>query len=507
MKLFPIRDILFILLTILLILAVVITAYFSPFDKSTPKASQVPVHRTGQAQVPTVVPTPVLSPTLPAVATTLTVAGKQWGLSTCYIGAVEGSSNFNIADLQDLGINVYHIYGSMDRWEAKDDNSAYGLPTIAQIKANPDVIDWSTWDAAMTDPPGGSDYWWIGAAPAWQGNARTLFSELQANGIRIILDLRNRDDHNRPSWAPDPPATAADWNEWWEHVFALVYWLNVRNHYNVNDFEVQNEPDLSSQGWHGTLAQYEQLVQYTNDAIHYVYSTYLPGHTYHLYGPNSTGNSQWPDFLMKQGIIDSVSIHNYLADTNVYIKRVHAWMDANGYANAPLWLSEWGSYTKNKYVSASFGITMLNNLIRQSTPGNSYIYGSTVFALYDYAVNAVGLISFNGERRVDYYALRLGIRALQGCRPTYQTTIHAKNAVAITTRNKDGSYSLLVTNSSIQQPYTIDANLSAFVRNGSGTIQRFDVQHLDTTDGYVTIVNGHTFLTVPPGGALLLTFS
>src|SRR5690349_5035 len=51
---------------------------------------------------------PPVQLTLPA---TLNVASKQWGMSTCYIGAVEGSSRFNIADLQDLGINTYKIYG------------------------------------------------------------------------------------------------------------------------------------------------------------------------------------------------------------------------------------------------------------------------------------------------------------------------------------------------------------------------------------------------------------
>src|SRR5690349_15233330 len=63
-------------------------------------------------------------------AATITVNGTQWRYSTCYIGAVEGSSRFNIADLQDLGINTYHLYGGMSRWEAQDDDGIYGSPTI-----------------------------------------------------------------------------------------------------------------------------------------------------------------------------------------------------------------------------------------------------------------------------------------------------------------------------------------------------------------------------------------
>ena len=184
------------------------------------------------------------------------VNNVQWGQSTCYIGAVEGSSGFNITDLKDLGINTYHIYGGMPRWETQDDSSIYGSPSIAQIKANPDVINWSRWDSIMTNPPDGSDYWWTNTDSLWSGNARSLFSSLKAANIRPIVTLRNRDNQQNPSWAPNPPKTQADWNEWWEHVFATVYWLNVRNNYDVNDFEIANEPNLPSQGWTGTQSQY-----------------------------------------------------------------------------------------------------------------------------------------------------------------------------------------------------------------------------------------------------------
>ena len=499
----PLRDIIFIALTILLLL-IIIFAALHPFS-----APPSPSHSGVAASMTTAphIPDPTASPTLPALATTLDVSGTQWGRSTCYIGAVEGSSNFNIADLQDLGINAYHIYGGMARWEAKDDSKVYGAPTIAQIQANPNVINWDIWDKAMTDPPGGSDYSWVNASPAWHGNARTLFSELQAAGVRVLLDLRNRDDQNQPSWAPDPPTTTADWNEWWEHVFALVYWLNVRNHYNINDFEVLNEPDLYSQGWHGTLEQYEQFVQYTSNAIGYVYKTYLPDHTYHLYGPDSLGRSTWPDSLMKQGIIDSVDIHNYAINIARYVEQVHGWMKADGYANAPLWLGEWGTYTENAYDLPAIGIRVLNNLIRGSSPGDDYIYGSTIFTLYDYATKRLGLINAKDEQRLDYYAFRLGIRALQGCRPTYQSVVSNKDLLALTTRNKDSSYSLLITNQSQRQSYTIDAKLSAFISSGYGTLQRFDAQNRDTTAGSVQIANGHTTLTLPPDGALLLTFT
>src|SRR5689334_19826919 len=86
--------------------------------------------------------------TVRAASATITVAASQWGTSTCYIGATEGNVRFNIADLQDAGINTYRIYGGMQRWEQQDDDGVFGSPSIAEIKANVNVINWAWWDTA-----------------------------------------------------------------------------------------------------------------------------------------------------------------------------------------------------------------------------------------------------------------------------------------------------------------------------------------------------------------------
>src|SRR6266699_5179619 len=208
---------LLILLSVILIVIIILTAI--PFIRRE-WASFVPGKLTSDStRTPSQTLTMATSPNM------ITVNGQQWGNSTCYIGATEGSSRFNIADLEDLGINTYHIYGGMSRWEAQDDSSVYGSPTIAQIKANPNAINWKQWDTVMTNPTGGSDYSWE-PTPRWQGNARTLFSELNAAHIRIVLTLRNRDDQHNPSWSPDTLRTTTDWTEWWEPVFATIYWLD-----------------------------------------------------------------------------------------------------------------------------------------------------------------------------------------------------------------------------------------------------------------------------------------
>ncbi len=442
------------------------------------------------------------------IASTITVSGTQWGKSTCYIGAVEGSTRFNIADMKDLGINSYHIYGGMPRWETQDDSPVYGSPTIDQIKANPNVINWAYWDNVMTNPHEGSDYWSSNPPPLWQGNARTIFSTLKAAGIRVLLTIRNRDTDTHPVWAPNPPVKQADWNEWWEHVFATVYWLNVRNNYNVNDFEIHNEANLHDHGWGGTEQQYFELARVMHDAIDYVYKKYLPGRTYHIFGPGANTDSIWTSDMLQQApdTFDTLSIHDYAGSYfSQVVERAHYFQYLAGRNTYPLWVSEWGSYYwTDKYISIPKGIEMINDLISGSQPGYDYVYGSQVFSLYDYGTTPFGLISADGTRRADYYAVRMGIRALQGCRPTYQSRSDNPSLLAITTNDTQGNIYLLVTNSNDTQAAAVNADLSALRNGGHGTIWQFDTDHRDQITSRFAFDSGHLTFTVPPTGALLL---
>ena len=492
-----------VLIVLLIILGVLAIIPFVKKEYNMLKGRETGINSLQNGTPPLATPSPTIRPAL------VTVQGTQWGRSTCYIGATEGSRRFNISDLQDLGINSYHLYGGMSRWEAQDDDGMYGSPTIDQIKANPNVINWDWWDKIMTNPPKGSDYWWDPKLPRWQGNARTLFSTLKAAHIQTIIVLRNRDDQQNPKWLPEPLTTAADWNEWWEHVFATVYWLNVRNNYLVNDFEIHNEPNTKGQGWTpvATEAQYFTFAQYTYDAIAYVYRTYLPGRTFHVYAPATSGGS-WPNDALQNipHYFDSMAVHYYGNSLSSYVEEVHSWLNKTGHPSYPLWFTEWGSY-KNQYNSVPFGITLINDLIYGSRPGNDYVYGSTIFSLYDFDTTPLGLISYNGVRRADYYAMRMGIRALQGCRPTYQSITSNRNVVAITTTDSENNVYLLVTNQDSTVSYKIDANLSSLISKGTDTMWQFDAGHLDTVVGSPLLRNGHESFTVPTDGAILIKLS
>src|SRR5207244_3616403 len=137
-----------------------------------------------------------------------------------------------------------------------------------------------------------------------------------------------------------------------------VYWFDVRNHYTVTDFEIQNEPNMLYQGWapQATEAQYFTFAQYTADAISYVFHTYLSGQTFHIYAPVATPEGNWTKDALQRipQYFDSVDNHVYYNYPQT-VESIHRTMNEAGYPNEPLWITEWGSY-KHEYDSEPFGI-------------------------------------------------------------------------------------------------------------------------------------------------------
>ncbi|NET38797.1 MAG: hypothetical protein F6K19_43590 [Cyanothece sp. SIO1E1] len=444
---------------------------------------------------------------------TIKIYASRIGVSTRHIGACEGNINFDLADMIDLGINTYRIYGGMSRWELDDDDGVYGLPTIAQIKENPDLIPWKQWDAVMTSPETGTDYAFAGNNPEalWQGSARTIFKTLKQGHIRPVLTIRNTD----PSWHPDwalqlnPSRTAADWNEWWEHVFATVYWLNVRNNYQVNDFEIHNEPDNREQGWGGNQEDYFELVRVASDAIAHVYSTYLPGRSFHIHAPNTIGGSHWPGDTLANipADFDNVNVHTYDLDISAYVQQVRNWMHSSNHGRSPLWLGEWGTYTGG-YNDLTFSLNLIKNMMRMSQPGDTYVDGSHIFSLYDWGRTGEfeGLVNAKGDRRLSYYAFRMGIRALQGGRDVLLTTSSSPDLMAIATQDDQGKISLLIVNSNSVE-HSVKASIPTLKTQRKATIWEFSETILDAIIAETHIKAGSISFQVPAHSSRLVVIN
>jgi hypothetical protein len=438
----------------------------------------------------------------------ITVSPEPWGVSTRYIGGTEGNARFDIEDLLDCSVNTLRIYGDMSRFEPTDDDGDYGSPTIAQIKADPNVIPWQRWDEVMdglysrhiVSPEGQPKLTW-----------RRFFQQLQRAGVRPVISLRNRDTALKPEWSPAVPQTEADWNEWWEYVFAMPYWFNVRNDLRIDDFEVLNEPDNSpQQGWTGTREQYCEMVRKTNDALDYCYRTYLPDRTYHLHAPATSGPAWVSGILADAGDhFNTLNLHNYTWwDKGKCVRDMHAELKESGHPDYPIWLSEWGTYDVS-YDVLYMGLAVIENLIRFSQPGDDYVCGSHIFSFYDWAYEDTtgwGVITGDGTRRATYYAMRLAIRALKDAKPTFQAATDAPDLMAIATKEADGKINLLVLNWSETVSYNVCADLSGLLREGTGTIRRFSADVKDQVVGGTPIASSVSHFAAPRWSATLVSY-
>jgi hypothetical protein len=362
---------------------------------------------------------------------TMTVTGTSDGLTEQSIGATEGCTRFNIQELVDAGLSNYRLWAGMSRLEPVDDDGIYGVPTIAAIKANPNVINWSSWDTQFYRPA--YDFS-PNCVPVVRTSLSEMLTALKANGIRAVVTLRNVDDRGQPAWAArlNPPRTPEDWNEWWEHVFATVYWVNVRNNLAVHDWQVLNEPDVARQGWGGTLQDYIAFTQLTNDAIQYVYDTYLPRDTFRLYAPVTTNMNTWVEESLRQNdaIIDVIDWHDYGTSHYDEAVQAHAWSTLHNQSGIPreLYISEWGSY-RSAYGFAN-ALTYAQLLIDHSRDTAGHVDGSAIFPWYDWQT-VKGVIGGDGTKTPTFYALRLMIRGLQGGKTRYPVVHNIPSQVNI----------------------------------------------------------------------------
>ena len=100
----------------------------------------------------------------------------------------------------------------------------------------------------------------------------------------------------------------------------------------------------------------------------------------------------------------------------------------------------------------------------------------------------------------------MGIRALNRCKTTYHSPTSDSHVLAITTKDAEGTISLLVTNSATETSYTVDADVSALITSGTGTMWQFDATHHDVVVGHPTLSHGHVTFTIPATAAILITF-
>jgi hypothetical protein len=435
---------------------------------------------------------------LPARAATplaLTITGTQVGNCQRWVGAVEAASDFDPADVAEIGIDAYRIYGGMSRWEKVDDDGVYGSPTIAEIKANPNVIDWTVWDAAFTYP---YDYEWTRDTMT-PVTAQEIFAGLHALGVEPVVTVRNRDNYDNPTWSPNPPVSDADWNEWWQHVFATVYWLNVRNDYEVKFWEVHNEPDNGGQGWGGTMEQYYDFITYTNDAVKTACG--IAGLECKTFAPvNQTGGDNWAEGSLqnRDSDFDVLDYHRYTkgqhdqSSTSRMYNQIVRDNNPDGIIE-PIFNSEWGTY-RSSYDSQSTAQTFMWNVWQFSQPGDDYVWGSTIFSLYSWP-EFDGIIMNDGTKTETFYAMATLTRALSDGKASYEIVGGASSVYVLGLKDTDGFY--ISINNRSGTDYDVTAEVSAHVSSGTAQVFEYSATNKNVLVATPAVSNGQVTFTSP----------
>lgn len=442
------------------------------------------------------------------VALNLTVTNTQIGITQQMVGAVEGDGGFAVADMTELGINNYRMYGGASRYEPVDDDGVFGSPTIAQIKANPNVINWAAWDTQFNRSDG---YFWSLYGAAEQVSSATMLTELENANIKVVMTVRPQDNNSTPAWMPAVPiATEAERNEWWEHVFATVYYINVTKGWNVDHWEIHNEPNQTGQGWAdngGTKEEYAEFAILTADAINYVYATYLGNRPRFIHAPTLSGNpnrSQWSPYLLDT--IDSTfnvfDYHWYGSNQGDQAAGYHADIAAHNPDGViePIFNSEWGTY-RDSYNTQANAMSFSNQLYQMNQP-STYAMGSQVFSLYPWGSAFDGLITTTGAKTETFWAFKTLIPAMQGGKANYNVTTSAATSLNILgTKGADGKVYIAVINNT-GTTYNITANVGAHVSSGTAKVIEYSATNKAVQVAAPNVSGGQLTFTSNTGSIL-----
>jgi len=444
---------------------------------------------------------------------TITAENTVLGQTTTFIGATEAGTFF-LDDLTDLGINVYRMWTKMNELESWDDDSAssetgcenIGIPDIASIKADQpngfvNTIPWDFWDNVFQN-----QLW-------WSGNSREdVIQHCVENDITPVLVLRPVDDEGNPdkcsgNWAPRSPVDDGFLNEWWEHVFAIAYWLNVRHSYGVTHFQVLNEPDIPDQGWDGTQSEYVQLVETAYDAVKFAndiasIDTYISAPVVSYY------DSPYTSYTLDNADsnITLVDYNNYDTDVSTSIDTIRATIFSHNPDGTiePIWISEWGTYTSS-YDDPSRAMTTARQLMTFSEKG---VEGITIFGMYDWG-SLYGLLDTNRRKSETYYAYRLMTRGLIDAKDRISHIANGflGNTITMITRDNDYLY-VIVHRDNVDQAATINVNLTA-LGSGSGTVKvwEYSGSNKDVIVETPTMTDASFSFTAPSNGISLAQVS
>ncbi len=419
--------------------------------------------------------------------------------SMAYIGANVADKVHDPAHLTDMGMNTIRIFVGMERFQDSNPDGTYAHPSISRLQtdlqSNPSsiegLVNYSRFESKAAQ------------------YKRDIFDRIKSiNGMKPLLVLRPSANWGK-SYVPGNRQIAGgcktlggsnvypnDWvwreddlTEWYAYVVTLVYWLKKNGYTNIDRFSAANEPNQqkwgtshSHQGWCGTHQDYVKFAKATYDALKFAFSIYMDSRPFYLHaGALSLSNSSlsgdyntWVKSIMSAGKLGSGSIydvmdtHPYNDDPRETARSTFAAAQTVG-VSPKMWLSEWGGISSGDSAVVK---RMVRGLIRMNQPGSGFVYGSQLWKLYD--DGTAGILSSSGSsKRPGYFALKQVIAAVG-----YQKTVIPANFTSATstldsvfTKNSDGSYNALISNTGSSTSVTL--KLNAIVSSGSVDIYRW----------------------------------
>jgi hypothetical protein len=289
--------------------------------------------------------------------------------------------------------------------------------TIDQVKANPNVLNWTT------------------VGNWYAKNFTTWMSALAGTGTIVCpMLIWNR---NLESGASSPTGCSEeatfrtgtqgqqDEAVFWIAAFGMAYWANVVNHYGLTHMDVSNEPDnCNGNGVDQVrVSTHNRMIQLAKDALKYVNQTsglVNPTLPAIMVGPSvMTETDGWVSAALSDAAtrdaLDIVSWHSYWEE-HLYDQITSCANDAysRGASNKKQWLNEWGAFWYSDGYSN-------NRLVQEMAPimpilGRYKIECQMVWNLYGaFGGNAdMNLVTKSGQKSRFYWVTKLLNRALLG---------------------------------------------------------------------------------------------
>jgi hypothetical protein len=356
---------------------------------------------------------------------TITITGAPMGRSFKEFGIS--------ADPFSPNFRSFEISASLLRFSVELPSISTPGLTALQVKESPNLVPWADWDVAMN-------------------RYRKPFAELTKTGSGVLIVL------------PLPPMlnarlalqTPEQRNAWWIKIYAFAKWLNVRNRFGWNRFELPISSDRVSSI---PETDYIEALKIVRNALEAAFAP-LSSH-FLLLGPAapfaqvesdvsiSEGKGLVYDVLEtgQEGVnVASAAIDGFGDEALKAVREIHDRARAGARGPVPVWVTSWNPGSKEPSVSAS---TVISTMIRLATPGENHVDGLVLDPTSSKDASVRNAASF-------------ALKALGRATSVYRTASTSGEVVALATRDEKRNLYVLITNTG-QVSHSVNLDLQSLL--------------------------------------------